>query len=220
MILAIRLIVVLSLVLPIGAIAASRQPLTSYTRQLIELLNLFKKLDEAAATRMAENERYLMAKAMLRLSSAFYRLRNDKEELVRQIERGRRHGDRADVAHAVFALRSTVRCLSAQLNDKGARIGALVGFDGPAVEEQLREGLQGKILTLDDLLEDLGLSPRTPNLDEAIVNDARAAQKAADALYRRTAEFAHVLDPSVVAPQHFERCVYPDEDPMHPDEPQ
>jgi hypothetical protein len=40
-----------------------RPQLASYTLQLIELLDVFGKLDKAAARRMAANERYLMARA-------------------------------------------------------------------------------------------------------------------------------------------------------------
>jgi hypothetical protein len=213
--LAIRLIIVLLIGLPIGLMAAPEQPLSLYTQQLLELLNLFKKLDEATAARMAENERYLMAKSMLRLSGAFYQLRNDKNRFEYGIRWGIANGQHIhpDMYGYVSMLQYTLSCLSAQLNEKGARIGALVGFDGPAVEKTLAKGLELKSRSLDDLIAKLGLDPETPNLDQLILADAAAAEEAADALYKKTAEFAHVLDPSVVPPEHPPRCVFPNDNP-------
>lgn len=177
--------------------------LTSYTEQLVKLVGLFSELDQTVADRMNANERYIMAKHMLRLSSNFYYLMLRKDDLMRAVYKSAMefHGSSPDLYSSTVFIKSELRCLSKSLQGDGARIGALVGFDGPSVEEGLRITLQNKILNIDDLVYQLGLGHNSPDLKQLIINDAEAAHKASHTLYVKTAEFAHVLDPSVIPPE-------------------
>ena len=89
-------------------------------------------------------------------------------------------------------------------------IGALSEIDGAVVEGNLRKGLQEKVADLRQVVNDLGLGSQTSEeLKAAIIRDGSKAKEAADNLYRKTAEFAHILDPNVVAPERPEPCVKP-----------
>jgi hypothetical protein len=195
---------ILLLSLGAGQSTESSNALSSYTKQLIDLTNLFQKLDKATAERMAANERYLMAKAMLRLSGGFYSLKRDKAQFVRAALRSIEWNNRGapGMYESAAILQGTLDCLAAQFHKDGSRIGALVGFDGPSVSQQFEVLLEKKADSVDRIIHELGFDPKTPNLTDAIVKDAQAAWDAADALYRKTAEFAHVLDPSVIPPDH------------------
>ena len=59
-----------------------------------------------------------------------------------------------------------------------------------------------KIQNVDDLVEELGLDPSTPNLLDAVNKDGMAAEEAAEALYSKTNELAHILDPAVLPPEN------------------
>jgi hypothetical protein len=106
-------------------------------------------------------------------------------------------------------LKDSLNCLTAQLNDDGARIGALVGFDGPKVEKQLRMTLDQKVQLVDELVKELGLDPSTPDLFDAVNKDGKATEEAAEALYLKSNEFSHILNPSVLAPPNPHVCSYP-----------
>ncbi|UPK26756.1 hypothetical protein [Bradyrhizobium sp. 195] len=189
--------------LNVGQAAENPNALSSYTKQLIDLMNLFEKLDKATADRMAANERYLMAKAMLRLSGGFYRLKEDKARFARAvllvIDSPRSAYDPMIYESSVL-LQRTLNCLAAQFRKDGPRIGALVGFDGPSVARQFEIRLDAKARTVDKIVNELGLDPAAPDLKEVVVKDAETAWDTADALYRKSVEIAHSLDSSVVPP--------------------
>ncbi|NKM55863.1 hypothetical protein GFL21_15230 [Rhizobium anhuiense] len=188
---------------------AAKEPFSDYTHSLIELVNVFKKLDEVTASRIAANERHLLAKAMLRLSAAFYQLRVDKSAFYSSVYQGfASWGGRVppDMYQSVVILQKTERCLFKNFNDVGARLGALIDLDGQEFEATLSGELEQKSRSLASLIERLGMNPSTPDIDKLILADAKAAADAAENLYRKSAEFAHVLDPSVVPPEHPPRC--------------
>lgn len=184
-------------------LSRAENDLTSYIEQLVTLVGTFSKLDQAVADRMSANERYIMAKHMLRLSSNFYYLMLRKDELTRQVYQSvfEFHGPSQELYAATVVIKAELRCLSKTLQGDGARMGAFVGFDGPSVEQSLRVTLEDKIGSLNDLTDHLGIDHNTPNLKQAIIDDATAAHKASYALYTKTAEFAHILDPSVIPPE-------------------
>src|SRR5271169_457652 len=116
-------------------------PLAEFTKQLVELMGIWSQLNQATADRMKENERYLLAKAMLRLSSGFYALKVAKEDFVASIKAVPADGsiDFSLYIPAVDKLNSAITCFSKQLTGQGARLGALSGIDGATVESNLRK---------------------------------------------------------------------------------
>jgi hypothetical protein len=81
-----RLFIGLALLSAGASAVAVENPLSTYTRTLVDLMNVFGKLDRAAADRMMENERYLLARLMLRMSNGFYALMYAKADLVKAME--------------------------------------------------------------------------------------------------------------------------------------
>jgi hypothetical protein len=181
--------------------------LTDYVDELTQLLTSFKKLDKATADQMASNERYLLAKDMLHLSANFYQLMLDKQEYLRQLYISIHDRNISpNMYSAVVIIEFEIRCIGEHLRDRGARIGALVDLDGASVESVLRSGLQHKSRSIGSLLEHLSLDQSDPKLEEEIIADADAARTVAEELYKETARFAHVLDPSVIPQERYSRC--------------
>jgi hypothetical protein len=177
--------------------------ISEFTKQLVELMGIWGKLNQATADRMKENERYLLAKAMLRLSSGFYALKVAKEDFVASIEASPTNGtiDTRLYVPAVQKLEAAVKCFSAQLTDQGARLGALSEIDGAGVESNLRKGLQEKVADLHQVAQELDIAKGSQNIETlkaSIITDGNAAVAASDHLQRKSAEFAHILDPSAV----------------------
>src|SRR5215470_13349098 len=142
---AFRLLIVLALLSPSALTVAAENPLSTYTITLTDLLKVFSKLNAAIADQMKENDRYVLAKWMLNLSSGFYGLMNAKAGLTKAMEEGSAPGafiNYSTYVPAVQKLQKEVECVSAQLNDRGARIGALLEIDGASVESKLRRGLE------------------------------------------------------------------------------
>jgi hypothetical protein len=93
-------------------------------------------------------------------SAGFYELMIAKGELLQEIRStDEDHLDLQRLARNAYRLRMALACLAGQLNDKGARIGALVGFNGPAVEKHLRDGIIAKGSSLSDIVRALGPPP-------------------------------------------------------------
>jgi hypothetical protein len=210
---AFRLITGLVLLLPVASTVAAENPLSTYTRTLIDLMNVFGKLNQAVADRMKEDERYVLARLMSRLSTGFYALMNAKGDFAKALEDSAAPGasiDYGTYVPAVQKLQQAVACLSAQFKDKGARIGALSEIDGTSVESNLRKGLEEKADDLKKVVQDLGMNPSGSDrlvLKATIMADGEKAREAAERLYKMTAEFAHVLDPTVIAPDRPPPCI-------------
>jgi hypothetical protein len=210
-----RLFIGLALLSAGASAVAVENPLSTYTRTLVDLMNVFGKLDRAAADRMMENERYLLARLMLRMSNGFYALMYAKADLVKAMEDSSVPGasiDYGTYVPAVQKLQREVECLSAQFKDKGARIGALSEIDGISVERDLRKGLEEKVDDLKKVVRDMGMDPSASDglaLKAMIAADGEKARGTAERLYKMTAEFAHVLDPTVIPPEHPEPFIRP-----------
>lgn len=179
------------------------KPLSNYTEQLIELMGFWAKLNQAVAGRMNQNERYLLAKAMLRMSSGFYALKISKDGLVASIEAEPSNGaiDYSSYVPAVQKLQVAVQCFMAQLNSEGARLGVMTEVNGTDIETNLRKGLEEKVADLRQVAKDLDIrtdSQDVATLKATLIKDGNAAVAAADYLQRKSAEFAHILDPSAV----------------------
>ncbi len=179
------------------------KPLSDYTEQLINLMALWNKLNQAVADRMQQNERYLLAKAMLRMSSGFYALKTAKDGFVASLEAEPPNGaiDYSSYVPAVQKLQAAVQCFIAQLNSEGARLGVMTEINGKDIETNLRKGLEEKVADLRQVAKDLDI--RTDSQDMAalkatLIRDGNAAVAAADHLQQKSAEFAHILDPSAV----------------------
>lgn len=199
--------------------ARAEDEFSSYTKALVDVLTLFTKLDAVTAERMAASERYVLAKSMLRLSAAFYQLRTDKKALydgvldLAQLDGGADNFAHtvtsSDFADRVRKLQGTQRCLSRRFNDVAYRLAPLIDLNGADFEAEINRTLDMKYSRLRDLLADIGLDSSTDDAEERIVADSLAATEAADKLYRKTAELAHVLDPSVPPPEHPPACTDP-----------
>ena len=186
---------------------ALESDITSYTSELIKLFDLFGKLDKAAADRMKQNERYLLAKEMLRLSSSLYHLTVAKNEYMHEVVWSiRRKNISPDMYMRAVVLQRAVQCVSRRLTGNGARLGALVEINGAAVEESLRKGLEAKSLNLESMINHLGFDPKSPDLEAIVIKDATKASKISNALYKMTADFAHILDPNVIPPNEATVC--------------
>src|SRR5437016_3271733 len=112
-----RLFVGLALLSLGTSTVAAENPLSTYTKTLIDLIDVFGKLDRTIADRMKENERYLLAKLMSRMSSGFYALMNAKADLAKSMENSAAPGapiDYGTYVPAVQKLQKAVECLSAQ----------------------------------------------------------------------------------------------------------
>jgi hypothetical protein len=99
--------------------------LSEFTKQLIGLMGLWGRLNQATADRVKGNERYLLAKAMPRLSSDFYALKIAKEGFVASIEAIPADGtiDLSVFIPAVNKLDVAIQCFSEQLTNQGAGLG-------------------------------------------------------------------------------------------------
>jgi hypothetical protein len=177
--------------------------MSSYTKQLIELMGVWGQLNQATADRMKEDERFLLAKEMLRMQAGFHALRTAKGDFVSSVQAGPEDGaiDYRAYVPAVRRLEDAVKCFLAQLTADGARLGALTGIDGQAIESNLREGLDEKVADLRQVAQDLKLahdSQDTGTLKDRIVSDGNKAVAAAGYLQQKSGEFAHMLDPSAV----------------------
>jgi hypothetical protein len=182
--------------------SADDNPLSHFTKQLVDLMGLWSQLNQAVADRMKQDERYVLAKAMLRLSSGFYALKVAKEDFVASIRAAPTNGtiDYRTFLPAVQKLEGAVTCFKKQLTDQGARLGTLTEINGKDVEANLRKGLEGKVAGLEQVAKDLDLSSGNQSVEElkaSIIKDGNSAA-AADYLQQKSAEFAHVLDPSVI----------------------
>lgn len=210
-----RLFIVLALLSPSALTVAAENPLSTYTITLTDLLKVFSKLNIAVADQMKENERYVLAKWMLNLSSGFYGLMNAKAGLTKAMEESSVPGasiNYSTYVPAVQKLQKEVECVSAQLKDRGARIGALREIDGASVESNLRRGLEEKVVDLKKVVRDMGMEPSASDglaLKATIEADGEKARQTAEQLYKMTAEFAHLLDPTVIAPEHPGPCIKP-----------
>lgn len=176
---------------------------SDYTEQLIDLMGLWTKLNQAVADRMQQNERYLLAKAMLRMSSGFYALKIAKEDFVASIEASPSNGtiNYNTYLPAEQKLEKAVQCFLTQLNSDGARLSVLTDINGHEVETNLRKGLEQKVADLHQVAKDLGVMPVDEDvlaLKALLVKDGNAAVAAADYLQQKSADFAHILDPSLV----------------------
>jgi hypothetical protein len=179
------------------------KPLSDYTEQLINLMALWSKLNQAVADRMQQNERYLLAKAMLRMSSGFYALKIAKDGYVASIEAEPPNGaiDYSSYVPAVQKLQEAVQCFIRQLDSEGARLGVLTELNGKDIETNLRKGLEEKVADLRQVAKDLDVrtdSQDVATLKASLIKDGNAAVAAADYLQQKSAEFAHILDPSAV----------------------
>jgi hypothetical protein len=166
--------------------------LSDFTNQLVELMGIWGKLNQATADTMKENDRYPLAKAMLRLSSGFYALKVAKKGFVASIEAVPTNGtiDYSVYVPAVQKLETAVKCFSAQLTDQGARLGALSEIDGVAVESNLRKGLEEKVADLHEVAQNLDVARGSQNiqtLKASIIADGNAAVAASDYLQRKSA---------------------------------
>ncbi|NKN12294.1 hypothetical protein [Rhizobium laguerreae] len=185
----------------------AQESFSAYTKSLIDLMNVFDKLDEAVATKIAANERYLLAKSMLRLSASLYQLRNEKRNFYDNVQSGLK--DNGEIPQELYfdiqALKATTECLSTNFRDIGARLGAAAP-QGQALEAALYRELHAKTEKISEIVKALHIDPARSNLKETILADAKTATDAADHLYRKSAEFAHVLDPKVTAPAYRPGC--------------
>ena len=183
--------------------AADEKPLSDYTQQLIDLMAFWGQLNQKVADRMQQNERYLLAKAMLRMSNGFFALKIAKSGLVASIEAEPANGtiDYGSYGPAVEKQQAAVECFIKQLNSEGARLGVMTEINGQDIEASLRRGLEEKVADLRDIARDLDVrtnNPDLPALKATLIKDANAAVAAADYLQRKSAEFARILDPSAV----------------------
>jgi hypothetical protein len=183
--------------------AADDKPLSDYTEQLIDLMAFWGKLNQKVAERMQQNERYLLAKAMLRMSSGFYGLKIAKDGFAASIEAEPPDGtiDYGSYVPAVQKLQAAVDCFMKQLNGEGARLGVMTEINGSDIEANLRKGLEEKVADLREVARDLDVRANDKDnaaLKAVLIKDANAAVAAADYLQRKSAEFAHILDPSAV----------------------
>jgi hypothetical protein len=197
---------------------AAEDPLSHFTSALTDLLSAFGKLNTAVADKMKENERYLLARWMQNLSNGFYGLMYAKQDLTKAMEQSSEPGasiNYSTYVPAVQRLQKEVDCVSAQLKDKGARIGALgplSDIDGISIERKLRAGLEEKVSDLKKVVADMGIEPSGSDglaLKATIEADGEKARQAAERLYQMTSDFARVLDPTVIAPEHPIPCVKP-----------
>ena len=183
--------------------ATDAKPLSDYTQQLIDLMAFWGQLNQKVADRMQQNERYLLAKAMLRMSSGFYALKIAKDGLLASIEAEPANGtiDYGSYVPAVQKQQAAVECFMKQLNGEGARLGVMTEINGQEIETSLRRGLEEKVADLRQVARDLDVRTNDqdlPALKATLIKDANAAVAAADYLQRKSAEFAHILDPSAV----------------------
>jgi hypothetical protein len=174
-------------------------------------MNVISTLNKAVADQMKENEHYALATLMLRMSSGFYELMNAKKDYTKELEAISAPGafiNYNTYVPAVQKLEEAVECLSAQFKDKGARIGALSEIDGPTLERNLRKGLDEKASDLKRVVRDLGMDPGPDQLalKATIMADGEKARDTAEQLYKMTADIAHILDPSVIPPEHPPPC--------------
>lgn len=204
----------LALVLTLASrppVAAESNSLSAYTKQLIQLMDVFGKLNEAVAQRMQANERHLMAKAMYRLSGGFYELRGDKNRLTNMVRYAIERDDfHPDLYGSVQSIKYTLRCMKDRFGERGGRIGALLGIDGMRVIETLEGGLEGKSRSVAALVASIGLDPKSSNLSQRVLEDAEQAEAAARFLYTKSVEFARLLDPTAIPPEQPTRCHQPD----------
>lgn len=181
--------------------AAGDKPLSAYTEQLISLMGFWDKLNQAVADRMHQNERYLLAKAMLRMSSGFSALKIAKDRYVAAIEAEPPNGtiDYSVYVPAVQKVQAAVQCFIAQLDSEDARLGVMTEINGKDIEASLRKGLDDKVADLRQVAKDLDVrtsSQDIPTLKATLIKDGNAAVEAAEYLQQKSAEFARILDPS------------------------
>lgn len=191
--------------------ALAESPQSPYTQQLIDLLNVFSKLDKVVAERMKANERVLLAKAMVRMSSGFYTIMIAKDEFVSAIRNSADFRiDYKTYWPAVKKLSDAAECLAKEFKDKGARIGALNEIDGETIERNLRKGTEVKVNTLRLIMQTLEIA-QAPGSDvelkAVIIADGEKARDLAERLYKKAFELARGLDPNVILPDRPALCV-------------
>jgi hypothetical protein len=69
--------------------------------------------------------------------------------------------------------------------------------------------LDAKSRRVDQLVAALGFDLSTPDLLDIIQKDADTAWTAAESLYMKKNEFAHILDPRVLPPKDSHACTRP-----------
>jgi hypothetical protein len=169
---------------------ADSSSVSTATSQLLKLIDVFKKLDDAVAKKMEENERHLLALAMVRLSSGFYGLAQAKHKFVTSVEQDQPLKNSLEYSETVRNLQDSVTCFQEQFASDGPRMLVFTDIDGPKVAESLQHGLDVKVASLNQLARDLGIASQNGDLKEIIVRDARNAEEAANQLANEAVRFA------------------------------
>jgi hypothetical protein len=139
---------------------------------------------------------------MLRISSGFYALKVSKHDFVEAV---RAEPSDSSIDYSVYVpvvdkQQAAVQCFIDQLNQVGARLGALEDVHGADVENALRQGLDAKVADLRDIARQLKLAQGSEDIEalkQRIIADADQAVAAAGLLQEKSVAFAHTLDPSV-----------------------
>jgi hypothetical protein len=188
--------------------ASAADSFSAYTKSLVDLMNIYDKLDEAAAKKIAANERYLLAKAMLRLSSSFYQLKNDKSDFYDTVENSLKGDGRVPpkLYDDIQALKDTTACLSKNLNDVGARLGVAAETQGQDLETALQNDIHLKASMISEIVRELEIGSTGPDVLSTVLADAKIARDTAEQLYRKSADFAKLLDPDAVLGAEDAKC--------------
>jgi hypothetical protein len=186
-----------------------RSNLSSYTKSLILLAKGVDKLTNFTAERIATNERYVLAKAMVRLAGGFYALMIAKEKFVVAAELGVREGKTHFGEDELTDLRYSLSCVSDILSGNDFRIAASMGLEGDDYARLLRQSIRGKESVLSELARDLKAAPSDPQLREKILKDGEKARDFADGLYKTAMEVAKRLDDKVPVKVNARVCDRP-----------
>jgi hypothetical protein len=108
--------------------------------------------------------------------------------------------------HDILVLKRTTGCLSQNFKDVGARLGAAAEAQGKDLERALKKELAKKASNLSEIIDALDINSKSPELKAKILADAKAARDGAERPYDISADFAQVLDPTVVISTRVSAC--------------
>jgi len=189
---------------------AQDNPASIFTNQLTALFASFDKVNEVVVGQMDSNERRKLAVSMLRLSSGFYALMAEKTKFDEMIEKQPSSGgvDYSALSSGVEKLQRAVQCFSREFRKIGPELAALNDINGIELEQNLRRGLEDKVDSLNQIVRDLGMTPKPGEDPKAtIVADGKKAAAAAEHLFQISIAFAKKVDPHAPMPPPSELCI-------------
>jgi uncharacterized phage infection (PIP) family protein YhgE len=192
---------------------AAEDPVSGFLAGLKSVLSYYNNLQNWVVTQhIPEIKRRILADKMQHLADAFYQLQQGKGELTTSISNfdGTPLNNNPNFEAQLNALRQTIACVQANLNDFALQIENQTSINGPNVKDQLSQGLSQKAENIKQIATDMGLKS-VANEDplETIKKESQKSEQLAGQLVTASLKFAKALDPSSTPPPIHKPCVFP-----------